>query len=174
MNRRDIFKKLFTSSSGTGVAPGTGWQQPVALQVKHFTASVELRFLNTRSFGDEPQAGFRLFENEQDNETGDAAVDLLKAGVTKNGYLFIGNTTSDKRIAEEILMSVTKLVLTVIPQHSGRQYIKLKAMDGYGNTLTTLSLEQEIKESLDATVYTNQTASVYFINQSIINPNRQQ
>lgn len=171
MNRRDIFKKLFAHAANAGVTPESGRQQHVVIAPKHFTASVELCFLDIAVDNEKHiHAGFRLSERSENGES----ITVLQAGMTKDGYLFIGETFSFKPIEQKPPFSRTKIVLTMIPQASGKHFLKLKAFDGYGNTLGAVSTEQEMTDDPEAALYTDDITCVQFINQTFYNPNRKQ
>ena len=172
MNRRDIFKKLFAHAANAGITtPETGRRPPAVVAPKYFTASVELCFLDIATNNETPiHAGFRLSERLENGES----VAVLQAGMTKDGYLFIGDAVSFKPIEQNITFSRTKIVLTMIPQASGKQFLKLKAFDGYGNTLATLSAEHVMTDDPDTALYTDNVTCVQFINQQFYTPNRKQ
>lgn len=171
MNRRDIFKKLFAHAANTGIKPASGGQPPAVVTPKHFTASVELCFLDTAAdHAKNTHAGFRLSERSGNGES----TVVLHAGMTRDGYLFIGDAFSLKPVEQNPTFSRTKVVLTMIPQSSGKQFLKLKAFDGYGNTLAVLSAEQVITDDPDAGLYTDDVTCVQFINQQFYIPNRKQ
>ncbi len=164
MNRRDILKKFFAGNTNTGTARGTGWQQPVVAAAKHFTAHTTVNFLN-ECLDTEVKAGFRLFDKKEGTDT-------LNAGINSAGHLFIGDTIiSHRPVEERLFQSAFKLILIVIPLTTGKQYLKLKALDSYGNTLATLGAEKELHENFEAEVFTVYPEFVRLSEQSFINPN---
>lgn len=114
---------------------------------KVFKAVTILRFFDNRidKAWKENYAGFRigvkvdLYEYDPAITT-ENGIDI---GITRDGCLFIGDNFSSKQIAEEILLTEIRLVLSAIPQTGGKYFTKLKALDRSGNTLATLSDEQE-------------------------------
>ena len=108
-----------------------------------FRANLIFRFLNQPAQEDDKEnfAGLRLgikvrFEDHRSATILDDGID---AGVTRNGYLFIGKTISEKKIDEKIVTEKIRLQLSVTPQSSGGNFVKLKALDKSGNTIATLS-----------------------------------
>jgi hypothetical protein len=106
-----------------------------------FTARLSFRFLNAANTEKESFAGFRLgvkgrFEDYRSAIMTGKGMD---AGITRNGFLFVGNTTGDRKIGENILTEKIKLVLTVTAPYFGAHFTKLKAVDKAGNTIATLN-----------------------------------
>jgi hypothetical protein len=169
MNRREIFKKLFTGpAAGAGITPTADWQQPAAVLPEYLTASASLQFLHAtdkerRAF----RTGFRLLRREESD-----GLVLLSAGITETGQLFIDDKLSHNRIAENVLESSARLTLTLIPQDAGKQFIKLKAFDSFGNTLATLSTEKEMEGNPEIEVYADEEGFVQFTNQTFHYPNK--
>lgn len=108
-----------------------------------FRANLIFRFLNQPGpeADKENFAGFRLglTGRFEDNRSATMTGEGIDAGVTRNGYLFIGKTVSDKKIDEKILTEKIRLQLSVTPQSTGGNFAKLKALDRSGNTVATLS-----------------------------------
>jgi len=108
-----------------------------------FRANLIFRFLNLPGpeADKENFAGFRLglTGRFEDNRSATMTGEGIDAGVTRNGYLFIGKTVSDKKIDEKILTEKIRLQLSVTPQSTGGNFAKLKALDRSGNTIATLS-----------------------------------
>jgi alkaline phosphatase D len=108
-----------------------------------FRANLIFRFLNQPDpeADKENFAGFRLgvtgrFEDDQSVLKIGKGID---AGITRNGYLFIGTTISDKKVDEKKVTEKIRLRLSLTPQSTGGNFAKLKALDKSGNTLATLS-----------------------------------
>ena len=108
-----------------------------------FNVNFIFRFLNQAVPEDDTEnfAGFRLginvrSENPHSGTLKDKGID---AGVTRNGYLFIGKSFGTKKIDEIILTGKIRLQLWVTPLSTGGNFAKLKAMDSPGNTIATLS-----------------------------------
>jgi alkaline phosphatase D len=115
-------------------------------QKKSFSATVELQFLNPIiDATTEQYVGLRIGVQGKNPDYRSAifAGTGLDVGVTRNGFLFIGNTKSNRVIDENILQAKVKLSLTVIAQKEKGYFIKLKALDKAGNTIETLSQENE-------------------------------
>jgi alkaline phosphatase D len=108
-----------------------------------FKVNFIFRFLNQPVPEDDIEnfAGFRLGINvrPRDRYTGTLKDTSIDAGVTRNGYLFIGKTFDTKKIDEKILTEKIRLQLSVTPRSTGGNFAKLKAMDRPGNTIATLS-----------------------------------
>lgn len=112
-----------------------------------FYATATLCFLHTTEFAkrNENFAGFRIgvkgrFEDYRSAIMTGVGIDI---GVTRNGFLFIGKLMSGVKINEETLISEIRLVLSATPLPSGKNFVKLKALDKSGNTITAISEEQE-------------------------------
>jgi alkaline phosphatase D len=105
--------------------------------LKPFRAEMVLRFIDETADIAliENYIGFRFGPESKIDGSGDG----IEAGITSTGHLFIGNSISDKRIAQGILKEKIRLVLSVIPQSTGGCFGKLKALDQAGNTVVTLS-----------------------------------
>jgi hypothetical protein len=108
-----------------------------------FKANFIFRFLNQPDPEDDIEnfAGFRLGVKVrfQDHHSSTLKDNCIDAGVTRNGYLFIGKTSNAKKIDETILTERIRLQLSVTPLSTGGNFAKLKAMDNWGNTIATLS-----------------------------------
>lgn len=144
MNRRDLIRKFFpgsvTEKSPSGIKETNvpAWTEPRSERSGSLAATTTLRFLDKQAGVSEKDhyAGFRV-------GAGENLAESINAGITRNGYLFINKTADNRNIAETILTTEVRLTLTITPQASGRYFIKLKAFDQSGNTLATVSTEQE-------------------------------
>lgn len=144
MNRRDLIRKFFPvsvtekSPSGSKETNVQAWAEPRSGGSGSLAATTTLRFLDKQTGVSEKDhyAGFRV-------GAGENLAESINAGITRNGYLFINKTADNRNIAETILTAEVRLTLTITPQASGRYFIKLKAFDQSGNTLATVSTEQE-------------------------------
>jgi alkaline phosphatase D len=113
---------------------------------KSFTATLELQYLATNAEVSKEQfAGLRLGVQGKYDDYRSAIFtgSGLDVGVTRNGFLFIGNKTSERKIEENILLQKVKLSVSAIPQKEKGYFIKLRALDTAGNTIDTLSFETE-------------------------------
>jgi alkaline phosphatase D len=111
---------------------------------KSFKANLIFRFLNqpTLESGKENFAGFRLGVNVKgrfEKHCSQFINEGIDAGITRNGYLFIGETAGDKKLDEKLLIEKISLQLSVTPQSAGGNFAKLKALDKWGNTVSTLN-----------------------------------
>lgn len=108
---------------------------------KSFSTNLVFRFINKPSEEKENYAGFRLgvkgrFEDYRSAIFTGKGIDV---GITRNGFLFIGNVVGEKKVSEKILLEKIRLSLVVTAQQSGGYYAKLNALDKSGNTISTLS-----------------------------------
>ncbi len=109
---------------------------------KSFRANLIFCFLNQAAADCDRQnfAGFRFgvrggFENHCSKMINEG----IDVGVTRNGYLFIGETVGDRKVDEKILIEKISLQFSIIAQSTGGNFAKLKALDKWGNTISTLN-----------------------------------
>ncbi len=170
MNRREVFSKLFFSSesvktllAGDAVhadilpAVENKWhffpgnavfllQQEIVSLSEKFTIDAIVKFpgdTNESANTENSYTGFRLGVKGDPEDMAITANNGINAGITRNGYLLIGDTIGNKPVDETVLTVSVRLALTVIPQNSGKCFAKLKALDKSGNTLATLNTEYE-------------------------------
>lgn len=115
----------------------------LAEENKGFTANLVFRFLNGAIAASSKTifAGMRfgLKENVGNDSTAGISCNGINVGITRSGYLFIGEKTGDRKLDGNVLTENLRLSFSIVPQAAGGSFAKLKVLDQSGNTVATLA-----------------------------------